>query len=230
MRFDKCPPASTILSRLGDPGGIRFAEMPNEDGGAKDGENRQNMVKTPELKPSMAFWTPSEEPGGCEMERYRTANQMGWAGRLLVTAAALLMAGCAATGGESPPAAGPFSAVLAAYRGPLNHLSAVRHGTCPMHPTCSEYARQAVAKHGEMIGWFMACDRLMRCGRDEIRRSPMVRGGDGYRIDDPLARNDFWWASPRPDLPPVPPPPAPPPGPDAAPRGNPTLDTGDTSG
>lgn len=164
------------------------------------------------------------------MQRYRTANQKRWATGLLLTAVALLLAGCATTGKESPHAAGPFSAVLAAYRGPLNHLSAVRHGSCPMHPSCSEYAGQAVAKHGELIGWFMACDRLMRCGRDETRRSPMVRVGDSYRIDDPLGRNDFWWASPRPALPPVPAPPTSLPGPHSAPRGTSPLDTGDTSG
>jgi hypothetical protein len=73
-----------------------------------------------------------------------------------------------------------------------------------MRPSCSEYAKQSVAKHGELMGWFMACDRLMRCGRDEVRRSPMVQVGDGFRISDPVARNDFWWAAPRPTFPPAP--------------------------
>jgi putative component of membrane protein insertase Oxa1/YidC/SpoIIIJ protein YidD len=113
----------------------------------------------------------------------------------------LCLLGCGHADGTG---AGPFSALVAVYRGPLNHLSAVRQGTCPMHPSCSEYAKQSVAKHGELMGWFMACDRLMRCGRDEARQAPMVRVGDGFRVSDPVARNDFWWAAPRPAFPPAP--------------------------
>ncbi|MFW6242487.1 MAG: membrane protein insertion efficiency factor YidD [Thermodesulfobacteriota bacterium] len=112
-----------------------------------------------------------------------------------------LVGGC---GQMQPQSSGPFSSLIGVYRGPLNHLSAVRHGTCPMHPSCSEYAKQSVAKHGELIGWFMACDRLMRCGRDETRHAPMVRVGDGFRVSDPVARNDFWWAAPDPVFTPAP--------------------------
>ena len=116
-----------------------------------------------------------------------------------VALAILLLGGCGHAVGDG--SGGPFSTLVNIYRGPLNRLSAVRHGTCPMHPTCSEYARQAVAKHGEAIGWIMASDRLMRCGRDELRLSPMVRTDRGLRTADPVERNDFWRVGPRPEPP-----------------------------
>ena len=87
----------------------------------------------------------------------------------------------------------PFSALVAFYRGPLNHLSAVRHGQCPMYPSCSEYARQAIEKHGEAVGWVMACDRLLRCGRDEMRLSRRIFINDEWKYYDSVERNDFWW-------------------------------------
>ena len=49
----------------------------------------------------------------------------------------------------------PFSTMIAFYRGPLNHLEAVRSGECPMYPSCSEYSLQAVRKHGWLQGWIM---------------------------------------------------------------------------
>ncbi|GBC60751.1 membrane protein insertion efficiency factor Yid D [Desulfonema ishimotonii] len=109
--------------------------------------------------------------------------------------AAFILLSCSHTGvgqdgaGES---FSPFSAVVRFYRGPLNHLEAVRHGECPMHPSCSEYARQAIAKHGELMGWMMACDRLARCGRDEIRLAPRIRVNGKWKFYDPVERNDFW--------------------------------------
>ncbi len=87
----------------------------------------------------------------------------------------------------------PFSALLWFYKGPLNHLEAVRYGQCPMYPSCSEYAKKAVAKHGEIIGWIMACDRLMRCGRDEVKLAPEIYVNGTWKYYDPVERNDFWW-------------------------------------
>jgi len=34
---------------------------------------------------------------------------------------------------------------------------------CRFHPTCSEYALQALEKHGAMRGIWLALKRLMRC-------------------------------------------------------------------
>jgi putative component of membrane protein insertase Oxa1/YidC/SpoIIIJ protein YidD len=88
-----------------------------------------------------------------------------------------------------------YEDVLYVYREPLNHLSAVRRGVCPMYPSCSEYSRQAVERHGFILGWIMAMDRLLRCGRDELRRGPSVLVDGEWKFYDPLSANDDWWYS-----------------------------------
>lgn len=35
--------------------------------------------------------------------------------------------------------------------------------TCRFTPTCSEYARQAIAKHGPLKGLWLALRRILRC-------------------------------------------------------------------
>jgi len=63
---------------------------------------------------------------------------------------------------------------------------------CPMHPSCSQYALDAIQKHGSIIGWVMTCDRLMRCGMDETRHTPPARVGRRILSYDPVENNDFW--------------------------------------
>jgi len=87
----------------------------------------------------------------------------------------------------------PLSLMTRFYRGPLNHLSAVRYGECPMYPSDSEYSLQSLQKHGMLVGWIMAMDRLMRCGRDETRLSPEVLINGKWKTYDPVGKNDFWW-------------------------------------
>jgi len=62
-----------------------------------------------------------------------------------------------------------------------------------MYPSCSEYAHQAMAKHGPARGWLMATDRLMRCGRDEILVAPKIRVEGRIKFYGPVDDNDFWW-------------------------------------
>jgi len=88
----------------------------------------------------------------------------------------------------------PATGIIHFYQGPLNHLSAVKYGQCPMYPNCSEYALSAIAKHGALIGWIMTFDRLMRCGRDEINLSPEIIVNGQWKTYDTVAQNDFWWA------------------------------------
>ncbi|MFO7838700.1 MAG: membrane protein insertion efficiency factor YidD [Desulfosalsimonadaceae bacterium] len=88
---------------------------------------------------------------------------------------------------------GPFRPAISFYRGPLDHLNSVRTGSCPMHPGCSSYSLEAIEKHGPLVGWMMACDRLMRCGRDELQRSPAVLIDGSRRCLDPVSANDWWW-------------------------------------
>jgi putative component of membrane protein insertase Oxa1/YidC/SpoIIIJ protein YidD len=81
------------------------------------------------------------------------------------------------------------------YRDRLDHLSAVRSGECPMHPSCSEFSVQAFEKHGFFVGWILTCDRLMRCGRDEMIWSPLVHVDGVWKHYDPLESNDGWWSN-----------------------------------
>ena len=95
---------------------------------------------------------------------------------------------------ETDQGADPLSLLLRFYRGPLNHLSAVRYGECPMYPSDSEYSLQSIKKHGMLAGWVMSMDRLMRCGRDETRLSPEVFVNGKWKTYDPVEKNDFWWS------------------------------------
>ena len=85
-----------------------------------------------------------------------------------------------------------FDGIMRIYEGPLNHLRGVRRGECPMFPSCSQYARQAVARYGFVRGWTMAMDRLMRCGRDETRRVPRILINGKWKYYDPVDNNADW--------------------------------------
>jgi len=119
-------------------------------------------------------------------------------GRLFISA--LLFCAVSACGhlkernGGSVETASQPSLVLELYRGPLNHLAAVRRGDCPMYPSCSEFGMQAIARHGAIVGWMMTVDRLLRCGRDELHCGPRVFADGHLKAYDPVENNDFWWA------------------------------------
>jgi len=87
----------------------------------------------------------------------------------------------------------PLSAVVRFYQGPLNHLSAVRSGECPMYPCCSRYSLQCFQKNSLFVGYVMTFDRLMRCGRDELYLSPEIIVDGKSKCYDPVKNNDFWW-------------------------------------
>jgi putative membrane protein insertion efficiency factor len=42
-------------------------------------------------------------------------------------------------------------------------ISPLLGASCRFHPTCSEYAREAIMKHGVMRGAWLAVRRLGRC-------------------------------------------------------------------
>jgi len=50
------------------------------------------------------------------------------------------------------------------------YVSPLRGPTCKYYPTCSEYAKQAIAVHGPVVGLLLASWRLLRC-------NPFSRGG-----------------------------------------------------
>jgi len=62
---------------------------------------------------------------------------------------------------------------------------------CSLHPSCSEYARQALLKHGP-LGLAMYADRAVREPRVVAeRKNPVTRNGRRlYR--DPLEEHDYW--------------------------------------
>ena len=85
----------------------------------------------------------------------------------------------------------PVSQIIHFYQGPLDHLSAVRDGGCPMTPHCSAYALTAVEQHGPLLGLVMTFDRLIRCGNDEIHLSPEVFVNGRRRTYDPVEANEW---------------------------------------
>lgn len=60
--------------------------------------------------------------------------------------------------------------VLGALRLYKYILSPMLPSACRFHPTCSEYATQAIQTHGVLRGSALAARRLMRC-------HPFHRGG-----------------------------------------------------
>ena len=84
----------------------------------------------------------------------------------------------------------PLRLLVEVYR---SYISPIDGKDCPMYPTCSEYSLQCFKKYGLFIGWMMTCDRLFRCGRDELRLSPQIIVNGKFKCYDPLEKNDFWW-------------------------------------
>ena len=60
--------------------------------------------------------------------------------------------------------------VLAALRGYKRHISPLLPPACRYTPSCSEYAVDAVERHGVLKGTALAAKRLLSC-------NPFSRGG-----------------------------------------------------
>jgi putative membrane protein insertion efficiency factor len=56
----------------------------------------------------------------------------------------------------------PFSWMIRLYQ---RYVSPLRGARCPMYPSCSCYAAEALREEGEE-GLLLVFDRLLRCGRD----------------------------------------------------------------
>ncbi len=110
----------------------------------------------------------------------------------------VMAGGCTSLPGArhtADPGAGAVDMVIGFYQGPMDHLNAVRTGHCPMYPSCSNYSRQAVGKHGLFKGSMLAFDRLMRCGRSELDYAPKIPVNGKWRYYDPVSANDFWFSA-----------------------------------
>ncbi len=82
----------------------------------------------------------------------------------------------------------------------IRYISPVDGERCPCYPTCSDYARRAIRKHGLAMGFVMAFDRLIH-EADEIHRVPQVPIFGIPRYYDPVENNDFWWYRPEASMP-----------------------------
>lgn len=94
------------------------------------------------------------------------------------------------------PALGKDSQILSGnmfVRFYQDHISGADGSRCPMTPSCSEYAARALKKHGPLLGWVMACDRILRCGRNEVSLVPEKWINGRSHAYDPVSANDFWW-------------------------------------
>lgn len=70
-------------------------------------------------------------------------------------------------------------------------ISPVDSPRCPMYPTCSTYALQALHRHGPVLGSFITVDRLLHETSPEEQSIPL-EGFERTRYYDPLNANDFW--------------------------------------
>jgi len=77
------------------------------------------------------------------------------------------------------------------------YVSPIDGSQCPMVPSCSQYSLDAFERHGFFMGWIMTCDRLLRCGRDEIKRASRIVVREEEKCYDPVENNDFWWSANR---------------------------------
>ncbi len=75
------------------------------------------------------------------------------------------------------------------------YVSPVDGPRCPMYPTCSAYALQALDRHGPLLGVMMTVDRLYRESDPREHRHPLRKYGR-TRYHDPIENNDFWFSSP----------------------------------
>ncbi len=62
------------------------------------------------------------------------------------------------------------AALRGGVRGYRYFVSPMLPASCRFHPSCSEYADEAIARHGALRGGWLAARRLCRCG-------PWHRGG-----------------------------------------------------
>ena len=70
-------------------------------------------------------------------------------------------------------------------------ISPVDGATCEFYPTCSAYGKDALKKHGLIIGLAMANERVNRYHSPEGYE--IIYKFDRYYIYDPVENNDFWF-------------------------------------
>jgi hypothetical protein len=89
----------------------------------------------------------------------------------------------------------PAQGLDAALRFFQQVISPVDGARSNMYPTGSAYARQAIKKHGALMGLLLTVERLMHEGNEE-QVSPRIRKYGIWRVYDPVEANDWWWYGP----------------------------------
>ena len=99
----------------------------------------------------------------------------------------------AAETGETRPPAADRSATADLIRFYQQFLRSYRspESSCPSYPNCSEYALQAVRKHGSLLGIFIYVDRFWR-EASTVGTPPFVYYRGRRLHYDPLELNDYW--------------------------------------
>lgn len=90
----------------------------------------------------------------------------------------------------------PARAMRALVGGYQRHVSAHDGPHCRLYPTCSDFSRQAFARHGFVLGLLLTVDRLVQEMEVE-RRAPPILAWGRVRGFDPVEAEDFWWARSR---------------------------------
>ncbi len=63
---------------------------------------------------------------------------------------------------------------------------------CPSSPSCSEYMLISVRRFGFPAGYILGLERLLH-ESGELFHGCFVITPSGYRVDDPVENNIFWW-------------------------------------
>ena len=64
-----------------------------------------------------------------------------------------------------------------------NVISPIDHNRCTFRPSCSQYTRLAMRRHGFFKGWVLAFDRLMRDNAEEWVYETIEENGESYKWD-----------------------------------------------
>jgi uncharacterized protein len=63
---------------------------------------------------------------------------------------------------------------------------------CAYYPSCSNFALQAIQKHGAFLGTVITFDRLQHEANEARTSTPILVDGL-MKLYDPLENNDYWW-------------------------------------
>lgn len=88
------------------------------------------------------------------------------------------------TPGESSYLADILDGMVVLYQ---QTFSTLEWSNCQFYPSCSNYARHAIAEHGAPVGGLMSADRLIRCNRWAWESGQYPLRDDGQLLD-PVAR------------------------------------------